>query len=105
MLLEPDGERLIVRYIDIEGNDFCRYFKMQTPAQIRAVFALFIFPHSKTPGMKHKKYRSAQQLANDANNFRKPDLLLLKKGKKGWELLESIFDYQGRYQTQPADIE
>lgn len=105
MLLEPDGDRLIVRYIDIEGNDFCRYFKMQTAAQIRAVYALFIFPHSKTPGMKHKKYRSAQELANDADSFRKPDLLLLKKGKKGWDLLESIFDYQGRYQTEPSNIE
>jgi len=103
MLLEADEERLVVRYIDIEGNDFCRYFKMQTAAQRRAAFALFIFPHSKTPGMKHKKYQTAQSLADDASQFRKPDLLLLKKSKKGWDWLESIFDYQGRYHIQPAD--
>ncbi|WOT06981.1 DEAD/DEAH box helicase [Shewanella youngdeokensis] len=105
MLLEADGDRLIVRYIDIDGNDFCRYFNMKTTAQIKAVFALFIFPHSKTPGLKHKQYSSATALAADSACFRKPDLLLLKKGKKSWEHLESIFDYQGRYQTQPDNID
>ncbi|MGP1782582.1 ATP-dependent helicase, partial [Shewanella frigidimarina] len=105
MLLEPQAERLVVRYIDLDGNDFCRYFKMQTPAQIRAMFALFIFPHSRTPGIKHKKYKSAQEVSDDSNLFRKPDLLLLKKGKKGWELMETIFDYKGRYQTDKSQFE
>ncbi|MDR8524225.1 DEAD/DEAH box helicase [Shewanella fidelis] len=105
MLLEAQPDRLLVRYIDLDGNDFCRFFKMQTPAQIRALFALFILPHSRTPGMKHPKYKEPQQLVNDQTLFRKPDLLLLKKGKKGWELMDTIFDYKGRYQTDKANFE
>ncbi|GIU24105.1 DEAD/DEAH box helicase [Shewanella sp. MBTL60-007] len=105
MLLEAQEARLTVRYIDLDGNDFCRYFKMQTPAQIRAVFALFVFPHSRIPGIKHKKYKAPQQLCDDAPLFRKPDLLLLKKGKKGWELMETIFDYKGRYQTENSHFQ
>ena len=105
MLLEAQPDRLLVRYIDLDGNDFCRSFKMQTPAQIRALFALFILPHSRTPGMKHPKYKEPQQLVNDQALFRKPDLLLLKKGKKGWELMDTIFDYKGRYQTDKTNFE
>ncbi|WP_108946958.1 DEAD/DEAH box helicase [Shewanella halifaxensis] len=105
MLLEAQPDRLLVRYIDLDGNDFCRFFKMQTPAQIRALFALFILPHSRTPGMKHPKYKEPQQLVNDQALFRKPDLLLLKKGKKGWDLIDTIFDYKGRYQTDKANFE
>ncbi|WP_028767043.1 DEAD/DEAH box helicase [Shewanella fidelis] len=105
MLLEAQPDRLLVRYIDLDGNDFCRFFKMQTPAQIRALFALFILPHSRTPGMKHPKYTEPEQLVNDQALFRKPDLLLLKKGKKGWELMDTIFDYKGRYQTDKTNFE
>ncbi|MCL1126751.1 DEAD/DEAH box helicase [Shewanella surugensis] len=99
MLLESDSTKLIIRYIDIDGNDFFQYFQMQTPAQIRALYAIFIHSHTRTPGMKHPKYTTPSDVINQVDNFRKPDLLLLKKNKKNWDLLETFFDYQGRYQT------
>ncbi|GIU10754.1 DEAD/DEAH box helicase [Shewanella morhuae] len=100
MTLIDDGSNLKVQYLDIDGNEFNQFFKLQTPAQWRALYALFIFPHSRTPGLKPKKYTKVADLINDVDKFRMPNLLLLKKHKKGWDLLESYFDYQGRYQTE-----
>ncbi|WP_198783101.1 DEAD/DEAH box helicase [Shewanella putrefaciens] len=104
MLLIDDDGNLKVQYLDIDGNSFIRRFKLQTPAQWRALYALFIFPHSRTPGLKPKKYTKVAELISDGNKFRIPDLLLLKKHKKGWDLVESYFDYQGRYQTENKHI-
>ncbi len=100
MLLHAENSTLKVQYIDYEGNDFHRYFKMETPAQIRALFALFVHPHTKVPGTQHPKYKKPQDVINDSSKFRKPDMLLLKKEKKGWQWIESFFDYKGRYQTE-----
>ncbi|MBE8166938.1 MAG: DEAD/DEAH box helicase [Shewanella sp.] len=100
MILHADGETLKVQYIDIEGNDFIRKFKMETKAQIRAMFAIFIHTHTKTPGLSHPRYTSPKQVVDAADTFRKPDLLLLKKEKKYWKLMESYFDYHGRYQIE-----
>ncbi len=100
MQLIDDAGNLKVQYLDIEGNEFNRYFKLQTPAQWRALYALFIFSHSRTPGLKPKNYRKVTELIADRAAFRMPDLLLLKKHNKGWDLLESYFDYQGRFQTE-----
>ncbi|SIQ90121.1 DNA repair protein RadD [Shewanella morhuae] len=100
MTLIDDGSNLKVQYLDIDGNEFNQFFKLQTPAQWRALYALFIFPHSRTPGLKPKKYTKVADLINDVDKFRMPNLLLLKKHKKGWDLLESYFDYQGHYQTE-----
>lgn len=100
MLLSAEGASLKVQYIDIEGNDFVRRFKMDTSAQRRALYAIFVLPHSKTPGIKHPTFNTAQDVVDASTLFRKPDLLLLKRHKKGWDLLEAYFDYQGRYQTE-----
>ncbi len=99
MLLEQQDDKLVIRYLDFEGNDFCQYFKMNTKPQISALYAIFIYPHSKTPGLKMARYSKVEQVINDRDKFRKPDLLLLKKAKRGWDLQETWFDYQGRYQT------
>ncbi|MCH1930513.1 DEAD/DEAH box helicase [Shewanella sp. A25] len=100
MTLIDDAGNLKVQYLDIDGNEFCRRFSLQTPAQWRALYALFIHPHSRTPGLKLKKYRNVAELIADRGAFRMPDLLLLKKQKKGWDLVESYFDYQGRFQIE-----
>ncbi|MCL1078332.1 DEAD/DEAH box helicase [Parashewanella spongiae] len=100
MILHAEDETLKVQYIDVDGNDFIRKFKMETKAQIRAMFALFIHPHTKVPGILRPKYTTPQQVVDDSDTFRKPDLLLLKKEKKYWKLMESYFDYHGRYQIE-----
>lgn len=100
MIFEEDQQRLKVRYIDLEGNDFCRYFKFDTKPQIRAFYAIFVLSHTRTPGLKLANYTSINQVIADREKFKMPDLLLLKKQKKGWELVDSFFDYVGRYQTQ-----
>lgn len=91
---------LQVQYLDIDGNPFYRHFKLDTPAQRRALYALFVLPHSRTPGLKPKNYRSAAELVADQDRFRMPQLILLKKQAKGWQQLDSYFDYTGRYQNQ-----
>jgi len=100
MLLENEAEKLKVRYIDIDGNDYCQHFSLQSKAQIRAFYALFVLTHTRTPGLKHDQYKNADQIVAAAHQFRKPDLLLLKQNKKRWDLVETFFDYHGRYQVE-----
>jgi len=99
MQLSDQQGVLQVHYQDINGNPFYRHFKLDTAAQRRALFALFVHPHSRTPGLKLKNYQSASELVADQDKFRMPQLILLKKQKKGWQHLESFFDYSGRYQN------
>ncbi|WP_333607904.1 DEAD/DEAH box helicase [Arsukibacterium sp.] len=98
MQLSDQQGRLQVQYLDIDGNPFYRHFKLDTAAQRRALYALFIKPHSRTPGLNLGHYQTASELVADQHKFRMPQLILLKKTSKGWQQLDSIFDYQGRYQ-------
>ncbi|WP_372627388.1 DEAD/DEAH box helicase [Arsukibacterium sp.] len=95
-LIDHNGD-LKVHYQDTDGNPFYRFFKMQTAAQRRALYALFIKPHSRTPGLTQKQYHAASELVADQHKFRMPQLILLKKQPKGWQHLDSFFDYNGRY--------
>ncbi len=100
MLFEQHQDKLKVRYLDEQGNDFCCDFNFQTQAQIRAFYGVFVYSHTRTPGCKQPNYSSVEQVIAAREQFRYPDLLLLKKGKKGWELVERFFDYQGRFHTE-----
>ncbi|QLE85199.1 DEAD/DEAH box helicase [Shewanella sp. Scap07] len=100
MLLQVENERLTVKYIDFDGNDFTDRYRFETAAQRRAFYAVFVMSHTKTPGVKHPPINTATDAVNCANNFRKPDMLLLKKTTKGWDLVERFFDYKGRFQTE-----
>lgn len=97
MLLLCQDEKLVIQYIDIEGNDFKQVFQFSTPAQRRAFYAVFVLNHTRTPGLVHPQYNHANDVLADKARFRKPDLLLLKKNKQRWDLIESFFDYQGKY--------
>ncbi|MBQ4890874.1 DEAD/DEAH box helicase [Shewanella sp. MMG014] len=99
MHLIEDNKKLIVKYFDIDANEFKESFRMETPAQRRALYAIFIAPHSLTPGMKHPQFSSPQQVVEHQKHFKTPDLLLLKKQKHKWELVEKFFDYKGRFKT------
>ncbi|KKO47603.1 carboxylate--amine ligase [Arsukibacterium sp. MJ3] len=99
MQLTENNGALTVQYQDSDGNPFFRHFTLDTPAQRRALYALFVLPHSRTPGLKPKNYQRASELVADQQCFRMPQLILLKKTSKGWQHLESIFDYSGRYQN------
>ncbi|WP_119968334.1 DEAD/DEAH box helicase [Shewanella japonica] len=99
MHLIEDDKKLIVKYFDIDANEFKESFRMETPAQRRALYAIFIAPHSRTPGMKHPQFSSPQQVVEHQKKFKTPDLLLLKKQKHKWELVEKFFDYKGRFKT------
>ncbi|WP_428618357.1 DEAD/DEAH box helicase [Shewanella sp.] len=100
MLFEADNDRLKVRYLDIEGNDFSCYFNFATKAQIRAFYGVFVHQHTRTPGQKQPSFNKPEQVVAARELFRIPDLLLLKKGKRGWELVERFFDYRGRFDSQ-----
>lgn len=97
MLLLDQDEKLVIQYIDIEGNDFKQTFQFSTPAQRRAFYAVFVLSHTRTPGLLHPQYNRANDVLADKARFRQPDLLLLKKNKHRWDLVDSFFDYQGKY--------
>lgn len=98
MQLSDDNGDLKVTYYDSDGNPFYRWFKLQNSQQRRALYAAFIKPHSKAPGLPIPHFNNATELAALVALFRPPQLILLKKQKQGWQHLESFFDYQGRYQ-------
>ncbi|MGX9463499.1 DEAD/DEAH box helicase family protein [Shewanella sp. A14] len=97
MLLHDKDEKLQIQYVDIEGNDFNQTFQFTTASQRRAFYAVFVLSHTRTPGFQHPQYNNIADVLADKDRFRKPDLLLLKKNKHRWDLVESFFDYQGKY--------
>ncbi|WP_348633941.1 DEAD/DEAH box helicase [Shewanella sp. WXL01] len=99
MLFSEQDDKLIIQYLDIEGNDFKRYYRFDTSAQRKAFYATFVLEHTKTPGILHPQYNSISAVIKDSDRFRMPDMLLLKKNKHRWDLVESFFDYQGRHKT------
>jgi DNA repair protein RadD len=99
MLFTQDKNCLVIQYIDIEGNDFKQHFKFDTSPQKKAFYAAFVLSHTRTPGMPHPKYDNIEQVLADQLRFRQPDLLLLKKQKQHWKLVDLFFDYQGKYKT------
>ena len=105
MLFIKEAERLKIQYIDLDGNDFCRYFNFKTEGQRKAFYAIFVMTHTRTPGLKHQQYKQVEQVLSARESFRMPDLLLLKKDKKGWDLVETFFDYRGRYQIENKFIQ
>lgn len=99
MSLSDEQGVLKVSYYDLDGNPFHRWFKLETASQQRALYAAFIKPHSKAPGLPLPRFSNAAELVSLAQYFRAPQLLLLKKQKQRWLFIEAFFDYQGRYQT------
>ncbi|QSX31438.1 DEAD/DEAH box helicase [Shewanella cyperi] len=99
MQLQASDEVLEVIYSDVDGNPFKEKFHMITAAQRRALYALFILPHSRAPGTAMPRFSRPEELVAARACFRSPDLLLLKKSKYGWELVRKFFDYQGHYSS------
>ncbi|GGY87089.1 DEAD/DEAH box helicase [Shewanella fodinae] len=100
MQLRAQDDKLLVEYSDIDANHFSEQFRVTTLAQRQALFARFIYPHDRRPGLPLPSFSHAEELLALASRFRVPALLLLKKQGKHWVLLEKFFDYQGRYQTE-----
>ncbi|TCN85021.1 DEAD/DEAH box helicase [Shewanella fodinae] len=100
MQLRAQDDKLLVEYSDIDANHFSEQFRVTTLAQRHALFARFIYPHDRRPGLPLPSFSHAEELLALASRFRVPALLLLKKQGKHWVLLEKFFDYQGRYQTE-----
>lgn len=99
MLLEASDEGLTIIYQDMDGNSFNERFKLATDGQRKALFAAFLLRHQRAPGIKLPKYKDAAAIVADKDKFRAPDMLLLKKTKFGWQLIDKFFDYRGKYQT------
>ncbi|QUN07355.1 DEAD/DEAH box helicase [Shewanella yunxiaonensis] len=100
MQLVATTSGLTVEYIDLDGNHFNEHFRLTTAAQRKALCAVFLYPHDKTPGLPLPSFRNSEELLAHSTRWRSPDLLLLKKQGKHWVLLEKYFDYHGRYQTE-----
>lgn len=100
MQLVEDNGVLKVIYHDVDGNHFGETFRMETTAQRKALYAVFLLPHDRTPGLPWPKFTKPCELIALTTRLRQPDLLLLQqKPKRGWQLVEKFFDYHGRHQT------
>ncbi len=100
MQLQEDNGMLQLLYLDIEGNPFTEKFRMDTAPQRRALYAVLLLPHDRTPGIAWPKFTKPSEVIALASRLRQPDMLLLQqKPKRGWQLVEKFFDYQGRHQT------
>ncbi|OUR88757.1 ATP-dependent helicase [Gammaproteobacteria bacterium 42_54_T18] len=92
------GERLKVVYHDEEGVEMNEYFALDTTAQKGAFYHQFCKYHLKEREPVFKPTSVADVLAKK-ENFRTPDFVIGRKGKKEhfWRITEKIFDYEGRY--------
>lgn len=100
MQLSQQDNLLQVQYSDVDGNHFDEKFRLATAPQRRALYAVLLKPHDRTPGLPWPKLTTADEIIKLRARLRAPVLLLLQqKPKRGWQLVEKFFDYQGRYQT------
>ena len=100
MHLSNNEGTLQVQYMDFDGNDFKEKFRLDTAPQRRALYAVLLKPHDRTPGLPWPKFTKADDIITLSERLRAPQMLLLQqKPKRGWQLVEKFFDYQGRYQT------
>lgn len=88
--------RLKVTYYDEDGASLAEWFALETPAQRRAFYAVFLRNHLRTPGAKWQPV-SPVEVVEEQRRLRHPDFVVGRKVGRHWQLRDKLFDYQGRY--------
>ncbi|WP_234668025.1 DEAD/DEAH box helicase [Halomonas sp. TD01] len=88
--------RLKVTYYDEDGASLAEWFALETPAQRRAFYAVFLSNHLRAPGAKWQP-ASPAEVVEEQRRLRHPDFVVGRKVGRHWKLRDKLFDYQGRY--------
>ncbi|WP_163933328.1 DEAD/DEAH box helicase [Paraferrimonas sp. SM1919] len=93
--------RLTVTYFDEQAQNVEQHYHWQSTKQIYFAHHHFSRRHAKAPDT-FEAYEDLNQLIANQDSFKKPDILILKKSKFGWQIEHAFFDYKGRHQ-KPTD--
>ncbi|MBY5991948.1 DEAD/DEAH box helicase [Ferrimonas balearica] len=98
-----DGQpQLAITWHDEDGETLSRRFGYATPAQRGAFYHQFARAHLRSPGLPLRLPDIDAVLAQ-RDKFRHPDFVIARWEKKRyWRIIETLFDYQGRYRTADA---
>lgn len=88
--------RLKVTYYDEDGASLAEWFALETSAQRRAFYAVFLRDHLRAPGAKWKP-ETPNEVVDEQRRLRYPDFVVGRKVGRHWQLRDKLFDYQGRY--------
>lgn len=88
--------RLKVTYYDEDGASLAEWFALETAAQRRAFYAVFLRDHLRAPGAKWQPV-TPNEVVDEQRRLRYPDFVVGRKVGRHWQLRDKLFDYQGRY--------
>ncbi|MCO7229008.1 DEAD/DEAH box helicase [Halomonas sp. CnH100-B] len=88
--------RLKATYHDEDGDSLSEWFALETPAQRRAFYAVFLRTHLRAPGGQWQP-TTPDEVVNEQRRLRHPDFVVGRKVGRHFQIRDKLFDYQGRY--------
>ena len=88
--------RLKATYHDEDGESLSEWFALETPAQRRAFYAVFLRVHLRAPGGQWQP-TTPDEVVNEQRRLRHPDFVVGRKVGRHFQIRDKLFDYQGRY--------
>ncbi|TKB48942.1 DEAD/DEAH box helicase [Ferrimonas sediminicola] len=85
-----------VTWHDEDGAELSQIFGFATPGQRGAFYHHFARMHLRSPGIP-LRLADADAVVDAARLFRHPDFVIARREKYGWKVIETLFDYRGRY--------
>ncbi|MBY6106452.1 DEAD/DEAH box helicase [Ferrimonas balearica] len=91
------ARQLEVSWHDEDGDTLSRRFGYDTPGQRGLFYHQFVRNHLKSPGQP-LRLPDIDAVISQAGRFRHPDFVIARfENKRYWKVIETLFDYQGRY--------
>ncbi|WP_346796246.1 DEAD/DEAH box helicase [Halomonas sp. Bachu 37] len=88
--------RLKITYHDEDGATLVEWFALETAAQRRAFYGVFLRDHLRAPGLSWQPATPEAVIA-ERQRLRQPDFVIGRKVGRHFQLREKLFDYSGRY--------
>lgn len=88
--------RLKVTYHDEDGASLSEWFALETAAQRRAFYTVFLRAHLRAPGVRWQPATPDDVVAAQSR-LRHPDFVVGRKVGRHFQIRDKLFDYQGRY--------
>ncbi|WP_035415948.1 DEAD/DEAH box helicase [Ferrimonas kyonanensis] len=85
-----------VSWFDEDGTEVSQHFGFTTAGQKGAFYHNFARMHLRAPGTP-LRLPNVEAILASASLFRHPDFVVARKEKYGWKVIETLFDYRGRY--------
>ncbi|MDN6180210.1 MAG: DEAD/DEAH box helicase [Halomonas subglaciescola] len=88
--------RLKITYHDEDGATLAEWFALETAAQRRAFYAVFLRRHLRAPGVGWQP-ATPEEVVAGRERLRHPDFVVGRQTGRHFNVHEKLFDYQGRY--------